>query len=168
MPSLSPAPHFDLQAIVTGRRINPQTCASRAVLLIFHNQNTLDAVREVQEAVRTHYSDPNRLQVVNIVELSGVPRLLRSAVETLMRAGYKQGISHVPVGLDPADYVIILPDWQGEVTQAFRMTNVGKQAGLALIDGQWRLCARYQGSGLGARAIEMVSQLIVDGSEKGK
>ncbi len=43
-----PAPHFQLRAVESHRLISTDHPASRALVLTFHDHNSLDALRELQ------------------------------------------------------------------------------------------------------------------------
>ena len=154
-----PAPTFRLTAVVSGRVVGPSASDRRALVLLFHNQHTLDAVREVQRSVRERYPSPQEVLAASVTDLSHVPRLLHGVVETVLKRAYSEASSYVPAGLDPADYVVILPDWSGKVTKAFGVGNVDKEAALVVIDGRGMLVGGYQGMQPGRAAIEFLSKL---------
>ena len=157
----SSTPDVKLTAVTTGRQISASTCRGHPVLLLFHNHHTLAAIEEVQRAVRNSYPICTEPILANIVDLGGVPRLLRRTVQKALQSGYEQGAAAVPDGLDPADYVIILPDWDGRVTAGFSFRDVGKTAAIALLDGEWVLRGRHQGPRLGQTAVDLIDQVFL-------
>jgi hypothetical protein len=160
------APKVTLTAVQSGRVISAPTCRGHPVLLLFHNHRTLTAVEEVQWAVRSRYPLSTKPILANIVDLGGVPRLLRRTVRSALQAGYEQGAAAVPDGLDPDDYVIILPDWNGRVTADFALRDVGKNAAIILLDENWALRGCHQGSDLGDAALGMLDRFLDVGAQK--
>ncbi len=115
--SISPgaaAPPFTLQALGSGRSFSQAGAAP--LLLVFHDQNTVDKVQAMQQAVRTQYSDAGQLQIASVVNMKLVPVFLRSAAEGVMRGSYAKAAAAMPPGLEAADYVVILLDWDGKVS----------------------------------------------------
>ncbi len=112
------APSFQLTAIGSGRVITPATTNGAALLLVFHDQNSVDIVQEMQQTVRIQYPDPAHLLAPSIVNMSAVPSPLRPLAESVMKAQYNKAAEVMPEGMDVADYVIILCDWDGKVHKA--------------------------------------------------
>ena len=70
--ALAPAPDFALKAVTSGRVINRARCASRPLVLLFHNQDGLAEVRALQAAVRTRWPRPETLLVGSVINLQAV------------------------------------------------------------------------------------------------
>jgi hypothetical protein len=85
-----------------------------------------------------------------------VPRLLRGMAEKIMRDAYHQAAAHVPADQDPADHIIILPDWQGRVFAAYQVPENKGQVALVLIDRAQQI----QGSYLGQKPEEGALALL--------
>lgn len=50
--------------------------------------------------------------------------------------------------MDPADYLIILPDWDGWVSREYGARNTGRAAALAVLDEGSNFILSYQGERL--------------------
>ena len=154
LPAGAPAPPFRLTAVTTKRRIDNASCAGRALVLIFHDQTTLDAPRVVNTALRATY-DVDRVLIASCVDLSAAPRFLHGIINGFLRQAYQRGAAFVPAGQDPGAYVIILPDWDGRVSRAFHVPR-GGGAALVVIGPDGRIAGTAHGSGLGTAALQLV------------
>lgn len=129
-------------------------------MLVFHNQHSLDAVRDVQRSVRERYPSPQEVLVASVADTSKAPRLLRGVVEAALKHAYTEASKFVPAGLDPADYVIILPDWSGAVTKAFGVGNVDREGEVVVIDGKGLVVGKHRGQQLGQATLTILATLI--------
>jgi len=76
-----------------------------------------------------------------------------------MKKAYQKAADSLPQGLSPAEYVIILPDWDGAVHKAVGLEGTDKEAGVAVLDGAGRVVGARQGDDLGAAAVEMLAEI---------
>jgi hypothetical protein len=151
-------PDFEFKAIRSNRVVTPAALRGMPALLLFHNHLTLDAVRAVQEAVRRNHHRADQPFLASVVDLSSVPGLMRPMATSAMGIGYSQATALLPAGLDPADYVVILPDWNGRVTKAFDIANVSRQPALIFVDNAGRIRDRYQGDAPGEAAVRILEE----------
>ena len=79
-------------------------------MLFFLWRDTLHLAEPVNLAVRRRYPLASQLLVANLADLRGVPGLLHGLVLREMEKGYRDIAARLPAHLDPADYVLILPD----------------------------------------------------------
>ena len=73
--------------------------------------------------------------------MKSVPVFLRSTAESVMKGSYTKAAAAMPPGLDAADYVIILLDWDGNVSQAYGAHKIERRPRLVLLDDQAAPCA---------------------------
>ncbi|MFN3331674.1 MAG: hypothetical protein ACK47M_04090 [Caldilinea sp.] len=157
----APAPEFSLAALGSNRVISLDICRGTPLLLIFHDQNTVDAVQALQEAVRTRYPEAARLLVPSIVNMSAVPVFLRPLAEQVMRGVYAKAADAMPPGLDVADYVIILLDWDGKVSKRYNARKIGDAPLITLIDGEGIVRGVHQGGDLTGAALAMLEGVVL-------
>ncbi len=131
----------------------------RPLVLLFHNQHSLDSVRDLQRSVRNRYPSAQDVTVASVADTSRAPRLLRGVIEAALKRAYVEASKFVPSDLDPADYVIILPDWSGEVTRAYGVGNVDREGQVVVIDGKGLLVGSYQGAQPGQAALSLLATL---------
>ena len=153
------APPFVLTALGSGRQISPAG-NNHALLLVFHDQNTVEQVQAMQENVRSRYADAGRLQIASVVNMKAVPVFLRGAAEAVMKSSYSKAAAAMPQGLDAADYVVILPDWDGKVSQIFGALKIARQPRLVLLDPQGTIHSVYQDVEISVAALAMVERLL--------
>jgi hypothetical protein len=156
----APAPAFQLTALGSNRTISPELCRGQSLLLVFHDQNSVAAVQAMQEAVRVRYPEAARLFVSSVVNMSAVPVFLRSIAEQVMRSAYAKAADAMPPGLDVADYVIILLDWDGKVSKTYNAHKISHAPLLTLIDGAGIVRGVQQGGDLTAAALTMLEGVL--------
>ncbi|HRW46987.1 MAG TPA: redoxin domain-containing protein [Caldilinea sp.] len=154
------APGFELTALGSNRIVSLDTCQGTALLLAFHDQNSVAAVQAMQEAVRARYADAATLLVPSVVNMSAVPVFLRSLAEQVMRGTYAKAAEAMPPGLDVADYVVILLDWDGKVSKRYNARKIATAPLLTLIDGQGIVRGVHQGGDLALAALEMLDGVV--------
>lgn len=159
-PAGGPAPDFSLKAVKSNRQISPASAKGNVLGLVFHGRETVQAVVEINTTVRPLYPEPTPVVLVSVLDLSIVPRLLHGAVRPMLEQAYDQAAREIPKGYDPADYVYLLPDWTGAVTNAFRAKNTGKLAAVVVIDPQGRVAGSYQGPQPGPATLSLVQAAL--------
>jgi hypothetical protein len=152
------APPFTLQALGSGRTVSHSDGAP--LLLVFHDQNTVDKVQAMQEALRSEYADAGQLRIASVVNMKPVPVFLRSTAETIMKGSYAKAAAAMPPGLDPADYVVILLDWDGSVSSAYGAEKIERQPRLVLLDAQETVRGIYQGEEIRSQGVALVQSLL--------
>lgn len=106
--------------------------------------------------MREKFPDYNRLPIALIVDLRIVPKILRGTATRVMESAYKQSAAEVPAGYDPADHLILLPDWSGEVFTAYQIGDVNHQMKLVLVGPTGTIQQAYQGPD----AINVAHELV--------
>ena len=157
----APAPEFRLTAIGSGREVGATFSGGAALLLVFHDQNTVDLVQAMQETVRPQYADARQLLIASVVNMSSVPSFLRSTAEAVMKGSYTKAAAAMPAGLDAADYVVILTDWDGTVSKRYGATKVNKKPVLVLVDPGGIVRGVHQGAQISQPALDMLQSLPV-------
>ncbi len=157
-----PASPFSLKTVATGRVFKPADYLGRAVLLIFADHNTARSSQAVVEKLRRRYPQFERLAIAVVIDARIVPRLFRGAVEGFMEKEYRETAAAIPQGYDPADHLILLPDWNGEITRAYGAAELGRHLHLFLIGSDGLVKGQYYGPDPAARALEMTQALLGD------
>ncbi|GAB4402497.1 MAG: hypothetical protein OHK0052_25770 [Anaerolineales bacterium] len=141
----NPLPAIILTAVGSRRQFALHQLGQRAVLIV-HNQHTYQAAVAVNPAVRKIYPSAAEVLIVSVFDAPEVPRLLRGVAEGFMEQAYHQAAASLPDGFAPAEYVILLPDWEGRVRRALGFAPVNQQAGIAIVDSAGFVVAQYQGA----------------------
>jgi hypothetical protein len=159
-PAGGQVPSFSLTAVKSGRQISSDSSKGNVLGLVFHSRETVQAVVEINTTVRPIYPDPQPVILVSVLDLSIVPRLFQGAVKPILEQAYDQAAREIPKGYDPADYVFLLPDWNGAVTKAFKAKNTGKQAAVVVINPQGQVVGSYQGPQPGPATLSLVQRAM--------
>jgi len=156
-----PAPEITLTAVASKRKIALNAVATPTLLILFE-QGTAGQIDPVVSAVRDAWPTADLVQIANVVDLRKFPKIVRKVAETLLNNSYNQNARNVKEGRDPADYVIILPDWQASVMKAVGIENVSSRIAIAVVAPGGRLIGAYQGEGEGAKAVELLRAAIAE------
>lgn len=140
-----PAPLFTLPTVATGRTFDLAAYRGRPVILMFVDQTTARATRDVVIALRQRIPSHDLLPIAIVVDLSVIPKLLRGIAEGFMERAYQEEAAGVPSGFDPADHLMLLPDWSGEVAALYGVGDAGKQIAIVAVDPAGVVHGTYQG-----------------------
>jgi hypothetical protein len=133
--------------------------AGRKVVLVFHLQGTAPTAREINRAVRARFPDPEEVFVASVIDLSIVPPLYWMTVNLVLGSAYEQAARELPPNADPAEYLVILPDWGGRVSREYGIRNTGRAAAIVVVDEGSNMGLSYQGE----RPVEAVLRVLEDG-----
>ena len=153
----SAAPALVFTAIESKRMIDVADVDRRTVLLLI-SQETSNTVDPVIAEVRAKYELASDVQIANVVDLRKFPRVIRKVAETLMAHRYKESAKELPPGRDPAEWIIILPDWDGSLIEALGIADVSHELAVAVVAPGGKLLGVHQGPGAGAAAMEMLAR----------
>lgn len=157
---LGPAPEFALTAVASERQVGIPHSLPNVLVLLFQDQNTVAAARAVNQTVRRVYPYSDDLVVASVVNMSGVPRMMRGMAERVLNRAYSEAAKEIPTGYDPADYIVLLPDWSGGVFRKFAVVDVSKQALMVVINDQGQIVLRKQGGDLARAALNELQKLV--------
>lgn len=150
------APDFYLIAAGSGRRVRLRELADRKVVLVFHLQGTAPTARAMNRAVRERFPDPEEVFIASVIDLSIVPSLYWMTVGLVLNSAYEQAARELPPDVDPAEYLVILPDWGGRVSRDYGVRNTGRAAAIVVVDEDSNVTLSYQGE----RPVEAVLEAL--------
>lgn len=167
------APDTTLQAVVSERTVSLDD-PDVLTVLIFHGEDTADAASEVNFAIRQAFPSASRVLIASVVDLGYVPEMFHGLARDVMRAAfYKEKDAYLPEGYSADDYIVILPDWRGEVTRAFGFEDVDETLGVVVLEERGRVLLAEQLSSdqlendLAAAAITTVRRQMMTASRPG-
>jgi hypothetical protein len=146
--SISPgatAPPFTLQALGSNRMVSQ--VGDTPLLLVFHDQHTVDKVQGMQQIVRMQYSDARQLRIASVVNMKAVPVFLRSTAESVMKGSYNKAAA-------------ILLDWDGKVSQAYGAHKIAHRPRLVLLEAAGTVRGIHQGEEIEQEALSMIADLL--------
>ncbi len=156
----APAPQLALQAVASGRQFNLTEFRDRHVLLIFVSAYEARSTREVVIAVRQQFPEFQRLPIAIVINLRPVPRLLRRTVNNFMESAYREAAADVPPGFNPADHLILLPDWTGGVTNTYGINHSTASMYLVLVGPDSKITGAFHGQDATDKAIDFLRTLF--------
>lgn len=139
------APFFSLISAGSGWRVSLREAMGRKTVLIFHLQGTAPAAHEINQAVRETYPSPDDVLVASVIDLSIVPPVYWFSVSLVLNTAYDKAAAELPEGANPADYVVILPDWSGLTSRKFGIRNTGRAAAVVVVNEDATIAGAYQG-----------------------
>lgn len=154
----APTPSFQLLATVTGREISPATLQGKRAVLVLHGVKTQEAPKEVGKAVRAVHPGPD-VVVANVVNLKSMGGMWKRVAEAQIKSTYERmakRIEEKEPGRDPAELVVILPDWENLVAPLFGVADTDAQAAVAVLGADGRVKGVAVGDELGKRAVELL------------
>ena len=157
-PANQPAPDISMEAVESGRAINPSQPDARRLVLVFQSQQTARALARIQDAVRERFPDADDVRIVSVVDLRSVPRMFRGMAKSALKQAYESAAKHLPDGWTPADYIVILPDWKGEFFRAFGVKDANEEAAVVVIDQQGVALGSQQGADLGEFILPLLDE----------
>jgi hypothetical protein len=113
-------------------------------------------VGEINNTVRSRLPLAAQATVAGVFDFGNVPSLFHGMIKFMLKRAYKTAAQGVPQEFDPADYVMILPDWTGKVTQQVGITGTDKAAAVVLIDRAGKVQGVLQGANLADQAIGLL------------
>ena len=154
------APLFVATAVASNRRIDLEDWLGTPILLAFVDYRTASRMRDITATLRAVYPLHTDVLLVTVADMQVVPGLMRGVARGMMAGAYRTAAAEIPTGYDPADQLIILPDWEAKICRAYGVADVGREPALALVDKNGRVHATYQGAEPAAGALELVRNLL--------
>jgi hypothetical protein len=139
------APDITLKSVVSGRTVNPRKTAAPLVL-VFATQATTELVNPFRAALRQQFPDPAAVVIASVVDLARVPRLMRKMAESALSKRYEEVVATLEPGQDPSQFVVMLPDWKGELAAAIGLPSLGDEMGVAVVAPGGAIAGAYQGT----------------------
>ena len=157
--ALKQAPAVTLKANGHGRKLTFNALGVPAVLICVARE-TGDLVSPVVTKIRETYFTADQVLIANIADTRPFPRLIRKVAEQIMKSSYNDAVKNLLPGRKPEDYVLIVPDWDGDLLEPLGVDDVTKTIAVAVIDAQGGLVGVYQGDDPATHALEMLERAI--------
>jgi len=157
-PPGSPVPAFSTTAAVSGREVSPAAFKGRRAVLVLHGSRSTDAAKEVSKALRAKHK-PSEVFSASIVDLRSFGGLWRKVAEAQVKANYEKmagKVREAQPGEDPADWVVICPDWDGSVGKALGVEDPDANPTAIVVGADGKVKGALQGTGLGEKAVALL------------
>jgi hypothetical protein len=152
-------PDVTLTAAGSGREVNLRGIGV-PVILIFHGQDTGEAALEVNKSVRKLYPGVDEVFLASVIDLRSFPSMIRSMVQPALEKAYFNAVGKIPEGADPADLVVLMPDWDGAVHDTVGVEGSTERAAVVVADREARIVCIDQGDDLAETALKAFTGLI--------
>ena len=130
----------------------------KPAVLVCVARETSDQAPAVSNAVRGKYATADEVMIINLADTRPFPRLIRKVAEQIMKSSYNDAVKNLQPGRKPEDYVLIVPDWDGDVLKPLGLDDVSKTIAVAVIDARGNLVGVYQGEEAPAQALAMLER----------
>ena len=154
---ISTVPEMTLTAAGSDRQIALAHIGVPA-LLIFFAQNTASVMPQINDTVRDTYPLASSVVIASIVDLRSVPKLLRSVAKRELKKIYATTAEHMLDHLNPEDYILILPDWDGAVHKALDLTGTDKNAAIIVLNSSGQIVGIEQNDHLPESALRLLKE----------
>jgi hypothetical protein len=152
--SYPPAPPITLTAEGSGRELRFDRPGT-TTLLICMTQESQQAAEAIEEAARARWPLASDLLIAYVIDLRSVPGLFRKVAENILASEYSKAVEALNTDQVPEDYVVLLPDWQGEAIQALGFDGGTHAPGVAVLTSHGGVVGK-----LGSAAAEDAAALI--------
>lgn len=153
------APDVTLKSVVSNRQVKLRKPGA-VLVLVMPTQATTEAVNPLRAALRERFPDPAKVVIASVVDLHQVPRLMRKMGESALSKRYDEVAAGLQPGQDPAQYVVMCPDWNGEVPGKLGLGDLGSEVGVAVIAADGTVAGTYRGLEPLEATTDLVSGLL--------
>ena len=157
-PPCATLPALALEAVVSGRTVD-LAALGRPAVFVFHGQDTAGAAMAVHAAVRTAHPDPDAVFMASVIDLRAFPSMFHGMVKPELEKAYHKAAAGLPAGADPADWVVLLPDWKGAAHDACGVSDSTRRAAVLVADAAGRVVAHSQDPDPATAALAALADL---------
>ena len=130
---MASAPDVTYKAIGHGRTINLAQLGVPAAL-VFVARETSSQANPIISIIRETFPRADQVTICNVADVRGIPKLVRKPVEMLMKSSYNDAVANLQEGRTPEEYVLILPDWDGDAFTALEVESVKETVSIVVLD----------------------------------
>jgi hypothetical protein len=157
--ALSPAPAVTLKAIGHGRQLTFNALGKPAVVICVARE-TSEQPQPVVDVIREKYPTPDQVMIVSVADGRAFPRLIHKVAEQIMKSSYNDAVKGLEPGMNPEEYVLIAPDWDGALLTPLGFDDVTKAIGVAVIDAGGNVVGAYQGDDPQAHVLALLERAV--------
>ena len=85
----------------------------------------------------------------------------------IIEGEYRKAEQELPAGLAARDYVLILPDWDGDACRSLGFSGLDRRPGVAVITATGRLTGMDQGDDPAGAALSLVERALMEEADPG-
>lgn len=151
----APCPPFHTAAAVTAREVSNAALAGRRAVLVLHGPRTSDTPKAVGKAVRAQFPKASDVVVANVVNLKSMAGLWKKVADAQIKATYEKMATKL--GDEAPDYVLICPDYENAVAEAFALEDTNKVAAVVVLDAAGNVVGISTEGDLGEAAVALLA-----------
>ena len=156
---LKSAPAVTLKANGHGRKLTFNQLGVAAVLVCVARE-TSDLASPVVTAIREKYPTVAEVMIINLADTRPFPRLIRKIAEQIMKSAYNDAVKNLLEGRAPEDYVLIVPDWDGDVLGPLGIEDVTKTIAVVVLNASGEIVGQYQGEDPAPEVLKLLDSAI--------
>jgi hypothetical protein len=112
--------------------------------LVFVARETSSQANPLITEIRDEFPDARKVMICNVADVRGIPKLVRKPVEMLMKSSYNDAVANLQEGRTAEDYVLILPDWEGDAFTALEVEDVKETVTVVVLDAKGEKVGAYK------------------------
>jgi hypothetical protein len=148
-----------LTAVGSGKRLRLSE-PGVATLLVCFAQETQKDIAAPELAVRQHWPEASAVLVAHVIHLKTVPSMFRKIAEGILGNEHRKAVEALLPGQAAEDYVVMLPDWQGEAAAGLAIEEPSRTMTCVVLDPEGRIAGRFTGAGREAEIVSAIEQAI--------
>jgi phytoene dehydrogenase-like protein len=157
-PSKQRLPAVTLTTIGSERRV-ALSSRSAPVVLLCSSPRSVALSLQLNQLIRKRYSSAAQLGVVQVIDMHMLPPAMHAAATKALQQAYltaQTRIAQQPI----EDYLILLPDWNGDVVQSLGIAHGAETVAAVLFDAQGNLVGSAQGEQVAAQMLALLADLL--------
>lgn len=154
----SPLPPFTIQAAVSGREVSPAAFQGKRAVLVVHGSKSTDAAKDASKALRAKHK-PSEVYSASIVDLHNFGGMWKRVAEAQVKQNYEKlagKVKEANPGEDPADWVVICPDWDASVCKALGVDAPDETPAAIVVGADGNVLGAATGSGFGEQILRLL------------
>jgi hypothetical protein len=159
------APDATLKCFGHGRELNFGSLGVPAVLVCVARESSEQA-GPCTGAIRERYGEASQVMIVSVADVRSIPKLLRKVVEQLMKSSYNDAVKNLKPGRTPEEYVLIAPDFDGEVLNPLGIESVAQRIAVVVLAADGSVALIDQSEKPAEAALGALEKLIAKGSAR--
>jgi hypothetical protein len=126
-----PLPKFSFQAAVSGKAVDNALVKGKRAVLMVHTGKDTETPKGVARVVREKWPDANDVVLASVIDLRAFAGMWRRVAEAKLKESHgKLSAKAQQMGLDPAEHVLLVADWDGTAAATL---GVDPAAGAAVV-----------------------------------
>lgn len=155
----APLPQFSFEAAVTGRPIDNALLKGRRAVLIVHGAKNTEVPKAVARVVRETWPDAKDVVLATVVDLRPFAGVWRRVAEAQVRSTHdKLAAKAKEMGLDPAEHVLIVTDWDGKAGKTLGVDDPGTAPAAVVVGRDGKVLGVATGEDVAGQVLGLLAK----------